>query len=124
MTLRSKAPRLTFDDMQRITWSNREALDTALARALAAASDSGAKERRKEHWCRWCFYFRRGGLAGQAFTDAECGCCGVTMTFSSTAVDRICEKCASKYSLCRHCGGDIDELVRRMSRKRLLPGET
>lgn len=56
--------------------------------------------------CKTCHYSTR--MAGQAFTDSECGFCDNMMTFSNTDTDMLCQRCATMNEACKHCGGEMD----------------
>lgn len=69
-------------------------------------NDPKGERRIKEQTCRYCFY--HSTLSMSAFTNCECGRCGVEMTFPSSSVDVLCESCAIITNSCKHCGGQID----------------
>jgi hypothetical protein len=63
--------------------------------------------------CKYCTYID-SRIGGCAFTNSECRICGAKIINGSTCVDIVCEDCAKKNELCKHCGGDIDDRVNRV----------
>lgn len=55
--------------------------------------------------CKACFYFRRGGIAGQAFTTYNCELCGVEKQYHNTAVPH---NCGEHEGICVRCTGRMD----------------
>jgi hypothetical protein len=65
------------------------------------------KEKRiKSYECKKCFYDCQLGLS--AITLSKCDICGTEIVNSSTNIDKVCNKCAEKNNLCRHCGNEMD----------------
>lgn len=77
-----------------------------LKMATLVQTDPDAALRKERHVCVACHYFNR--LAGSAFTEAACACCGKLEAYSSTATDTLCLDCARDHTLCKRCGGDIN----------------
>lgn len=113
-------PALTLDDVNSYTyWAAREVGDHR--KALENFDSDAHKERREQaHECRRCFYLRDGRMAGQAFTDWNCGVCNKVSSNPNTATPRVCMECAKKYRLCTECAGDYKEI---QGRKKLCLGE-
>ena len=68
--------------------------------------DTRKTDRMARHECRACFYAPR--IGGAAMVWRPCMSCGVDVVFRSTATGVLCELCAVKHSLCKHCGGDVE----------------
>lgn len=102
----------TQNDANRATyWSQRRVEETRYKLAQFEL-DVDKDDRLLYGQCRWCWYFRSGGIAGQAFTSRRCDTCGETQTYSSTDTLKLCLGCSQKYELCRRCSGDIHERTR------------
>ena len=74
-------------------------------------ADARKPDRLKRHFCKSCFYSSMVG--GAAMTNRPCMSCGIDQMYGSTNTDVLCMACASKNSLCKHCGGDLEMRVRR-----------
>ena len=83
------------------------------ARLEAFDSDNDKPGRMRKHECKACYYLASPRIAGQAFTQRQCGHCDEIVTHANTACPVVCEKCARDHGLCRSCGGDINMKVRR-----------
>ena len=99
--------------IERSNENAKEVIDNITQRAENLKNDPDCEQRLKEHLCKACFYVRKGGMAGTAFTDRPCGICDKVMTFSSTATDAICPSCAEDNGLCKKCGADMELKNRR-----------
>jgi hypothetical protein len=84
-----------------------------LEKAVRFATDNLKSRRTEQQECRYCFYLHSERIGGRAITTGECGICGEIMMFNFTCTDAVCPECATKYQLCKHCGGDIDMRVKR-----------
>lgn len=80
-----------------------------LAKHLEA--DDEREERLKQQKCKFCYY--RSGLAGQAFTNWQCGLCDYEGQNANTDVPALCIVCAEAHGLCVKCGGDLEMKQRR-----------
>lgn len=80
-------------------------VQSVLDLAAKLETDSDKPTRLVEQNCKACYYF--SSIAGQAFTDQQCACCGTLESYSSTNTDALCMACAKGGDLCKHCGGDI-----------------
>ena len=59
--------------------------------------------------CSLCFYKPKGfTLAMHAFTTVNCSICDEAMTFTSSIVDRLCEKCSELANLCKKCSSSLN----------------
>lgn len=81
--------------------------------AQALTEDVHQAIRHARHYCKACFY-GPPRLGGAAMTTQPCMCCGTPQQYNSTNTDALCEPCAQKHRLCKHCGGDIDMDVMRV----------
>jgi hypothetical protein len=86
---------------------------SAMKLAEKLRDDPDRERRLASHRCLACFYFT--GLAGQAFTQRDCGACGCSQTYPSTSTDALCMPCAQDRFLCKHCGGDLELRTDRQS---------
>ena len=91
-------------------WANCEA-ETLIKNVSEFQSDSRQENRKKIHECKRCFYLRGSTIAGQAFTDQDCGICSQTMTFGNTDTNVVCYPCAENHDLCVKCGGNINMTI-------------
>jgi len=93
-----------------IEWAvdrNKERIQLYSRLALKFLTDPEKKERKLAQYCVCCFY-RESTLAGQAFTENQCGVCEVEMQWSSTHQEKLCLSCAQTLGLCRECTSTID----------------
>ena len=65
--------------------------------------------RKSECKCKYCYYIETGVISMSVMTKSNCASCGKSMMFASSNVDVLCEDCAKKFNLCKHCGVDIME---------------
>lgn len=104
-------------EMKRQQWNISQVIDATTRSRLildaykAVVFDEQHNERLKSQECQVCYYGSRVG--GASITTTYCGICGKEMQFGNTCVDVLCEDCAKKYDLCKHCGGDMNFLNRR-----------
>lgn len=101
--------KLEVDDIHFAT----ERVKQWLASAEEAVFDQKRFERRKKAKCVLCFYRKSGRIGGAAITNSPCRICAEVMTFSSTATDALCVKCATENDLCCECGCDLQLRRRR-----------
>lgn len=73
------------------------------------STDSSKEDREKEHKCKYCYYIETGMVSMSVMTNFDCINCGKTMMFASSNTDVLCEECAIKLNLCKHCGANIME---------------
>lgn len=110
---RQPLPPLDLERVQSASFRARQSTERSLHKALSFHADAEREERLKAHQCPWCWYFRRGGIAGQAFTEWTCSGCGAETMHHNTATPRLCVACAEKYGLCVECEGDIEMRPRK-----------
>jgi hypothetical protein len=84
----------------------RKRVQNALVMAEKLNTDPDKEKRLEAQRCLSCFYFV--AIVGQAFTDANCACCGKHERYSNTSTDLLCVECACRDNLCKHCGADIN----------------
>lgn len=72
--------------------------------------DAEKETRLKQHKCQYCFY-KLPGVGGSAFTSSYCQNCGISMTFPSTLIDKLCSTCAEKLHACKECGASINMAI-------------
>jgi len=77
----------------------RETLD--LAKRLR--TDPDRKKRVERAVCKNCYYLPMFAAAGTV--ETQCANCSKPQLFTSLSVDVLCEGCAAKLGLCKHCGG-------------------
>lgn len=70
--------------------------------------DAEAKVRRKESICKTCWYILRPKSGGRVPTRTHCELCDCVIVSPTTATDKLCEKCAKDYQLCKECGADLN----------------
>ena len=74
--------------------------------------DSRKDKRLRDQLCCTCYYLCAGMLAGQAFTEYTCSCCGEKEMHHNTATPRICRKCSTEHNLCVRCGAGLDVKIK------------
>jgi len=94
------------------THAAKSTVDEAIQRAKAVENDTDKERRLKVHECCACFYLR-SKIGGAAMTMQPCASCNVDQMYGSTCTDVLCLACAQKYSLCKHCGGDLGMRIGR-----------
>jgi hypothetical protein len=104
--MRHKKSIMSQFQMTMATRIANDKVNSLLKRANEIENDSRKEERIKKQYCKSCFY--QSGMAGQAFTNRECMCCGENQIYSSTSTDALCIDCAKEHNLCKHCGGDLE----------------
>ena len=105
MKIRKK--NINLATISRSTYISKSMIESRVREAEAVINDSEKNKRLKQQECPACYYLR-GRVGGAAMTTTECGLCGKIIHFSSTCVDVVCEDCAKRNNLCKHCGGDIE----------------
>jgi hypothetical protein len=99
--------------VQHKTAMNREFIESTVRHVREYEGDVHRERRLKARECPWCFYFRRGMLAGQAFTSWACSFCLKEDVHANTAHPYLCTDCSDKLGLCVTCGADLDLKQRR-----------
>lgn len=98
--------------LRRTQWA-KEVLENAHKLiATANASKKDSKERLEKCLCPVCFS-RPYRVGGASITVKPCDSCGRELTFSSTATDCLCIKCAKTYKVCKECTADLFLKTRR-----------
>lgn len=69
--------------------------------------DRQCLERRAQHRCRACFYVYRR-IGGDALTPFHCAHCGQDAVSATTAIPKLCLRCAQMHSWCQECGAAMD----------------
>jgi len=95
-----------------ITNTNKRQMRDIIDKADKLKKDLEKNERLKSQECSVCFYIK-GRVSGATTTETQCGICSDKITHNNTAVDCICKKCSSEHDICVHCGGDLNNKVRR-----------
>lgn len=99
---------ITPDSIKDDSARAQQQIEETILAAERLKSDIDQTTRLSEKKCRRCYYLRKVRIGGAAITERDCGSCGVTMTFGSTATDVICKNCATKLELCMQCGSRLD----------------
>ena len=99
--------KITENDVSVDTHYRRQSAEKTVLQAMAYLKDADKKERVKQNLCGYCYYINNVRLAGQAFTSYNCAVCDKEFTHPNTDTYKLCDKCASKYELCKYCGSDI-----------------
>jgi hypothetical protein len=95
------------------TYWNAKHGEEQVANACAYVIDARMESRQRDQECKYCFYFRRGGMAGQAFTEWNCAVCGGEQMHPNTACPKVCKDCSKKLELCTQCGADLEGRVNK-----------
>jgi hypothetical protein len=103
--MRAVTDTLTRERVMSKTRFTRDRVIDYIAAGQQMDDDPEKGKRQRAQLCRWCHY-AASRIAGQAFTDRNCGICNKDMQFSSTDTDVVCSDCATKHELCKHCGAD------------------
>ena len=109
--------KLTLSDVNGAVDFAKYRIEQTTLRALTYLTDPDKKDRRARHECVVCCYGDR--IGGSAMTACYCGICQKELRFSSTSIDKVCDACATKLDLCRHCGATSELKVPRTLRKEL-----
>ncbi len=118
--MKARAPdQLSLEEMYHRTHHARTFRDSAIDKARRAEADAERGKRHEQHLCPWCYYFMRGRIAGQAFTEWTCAHCRGTFMHHNTATPRLCPACAATLEACADCCADIDLRDRRTLTKAL-----
>lgn len=104
---------LTHREVETDSYSMKEYGEERVKAAAAFILDATKAQRLKEHQCKPCFYFRRGGLAGQSMWTWDCRVCGEEQMHHNTATPQVCPSCCEKWKLCERCASDIDNSYKR-----------
>jgi hypothetical protein len=85
-----------------------------ILRVDKARADKGREAREASRECPFCFYVMVV-MAGQAFTEFDCGSCEGKFSHHNTRVPRLCDGCADSLEACVRCGGSrtwtVDEAL-------------
>jgi len=79
--------------------------------------DYSKKLRRRASLCLVCYYKKRGAHTNSS-VRVQCQVCEEKMVFGNSDTDKICQPCANKNYLCKHCGSDVD--LKGMRKNRVL----
>lgn len=101
------AAELNDRSIELATASARRRVEGTLKLAEKLTSDPDKAKRSEDSLCKACYYFT--GIGGAAMTLRPCADCGEEQMYGSTDTDMLCLSCAKKRSLCKHCGGRLDE---------------
>ncbi len=110
---RSFFSQLTHREVESDTYQMKEFGEERVRCAAAYILDANKEKRLKEFECKSCYYFRRGGMAGQAFWNWSCAVCGEDQMHHNTNTPRVCFSCCDTHQLCQRCGGDIEQRRRK-----------
>ncbi len=94
------------------TFFVRKRMDKTIELAEKFKVDPDKKKRLEKHECPVCFYID-SRIGGAIMCTVQCGLCDEIMQFPSTSTDVLCESCAKRTGLCRHCGSDVNVKKRR-----------
>jgi len=99
------AKRLDATAMADATARAQRYRDDLLTRAEAMRADPARLERRASGLCGRCHY-GAARIGGAAMVMQPCAACWVEQRSGSTNTDALCQPCADRHDLCKHCGGD------------------
>ena len=105
--------KLTEADVKNRTQINKVASEKACSVIEEYTKDKQKQAREGLCKCRYCYYLRGARLAGQAFTEWNCGVCDKESMHCNTSTPVVCMDCAKKHSLCSSCGGDLYDREKR-----------
>lgn len=114
--MRSQRRVIDAATIEMATGTARHRLQHAIEYARRIQEDPDRPKRHAKGECPACYY-SGGRMAGQAFTQRQCGLCDAVILHSNTAVPVLCGPCADKHGLCRNCGGDREMKSRRKPRE-------
>lgn len=103
------------------TGSAKRIVNEAISAAERCKKDADREKRLGALECPSCFYIRSSRVGGASMTTWYCGVCAEEGLHGSTAVPRVCRRCAEKHSLCVQCGGDLNMRERRRKWPEPLP---
>jgi len=90
---------------------NKNHIEKTTIRLIQYYSDPNKKQRTKEeHLCKYCYYYYTDRIGGAMITTVICANenCDKELSFSNTCTDLLCDECAEKLKLCKHCGQKMD----------------
>jgi hypothetical protein len=105
--------RLTHDECECDTFGMVEYGEERVRATAMFLLDAKKEQREKEHQCKPCFYFRRGGIAGQAMWSWNCRVCGEEQMHHNTATPQVCKACCEQWELCEKCACDTSGRYKR-----------
>ena len=82
-----------------------KANDYFIQKCNRVVQDIEKEARILDQLCHRCYY--NVSVVGMAFTDSECGNCGVHLQYSNTDIDLLCKQCAKELGVCVHCGSKL-----------------
>ncbi len=104
-----KYDRVTYEN-KTANMRHREKLYLRFAKKLS--EDADKKLRIAKGLCKFCYY-DSSRIGGARMTHAVCALCENEITFGNTAIDVICPDCAQREGICKHCGADVNYVIRR-----------
>lgn len=113
MDKRLKNRLIDQDYVAKVTERNRSAGDSIVLSAMSFLKDPEKRVRLEYGKCRYCYYLRKGAMAGQAITQWSCGVCLKDGSWANTNTPRICDDCSKKHRICVSCGADVHDRVAR-----------
>jgi hypothetical protein len=102
-------------DLYKVQWQTDKAkrrMESTIRLYNQYMTDPEQKQRLEKQECTVCFY-ADSRIGGAAMTSSNCAGCNKPMGFGSTCVDLLCQDCACKLRLCKHCGADMEYKMRR-----------
>lgn len=94
--------------MYNITTRHKLCVEKLTKKLLGYYSDNNKGIREQFSVCKYCHYIDTERISGSAIWTVPCKECGKSMTFPSTCTDMLCQECADRLKLCKHCGGKLD----------------
>lgn len=94
-------------DIENITWYSVQRIKIIREQLASCDADDKRKERLAIRECRSCYYFDRGRMAGQAFTEFACQLCHAKAMHGDTVVPKGCWACSDMWHICVRCMGDL-----------------
>lgn len=87
---------------------HKKVIERQTFKLLNYYSDAERSKRKNENLCKFCYYYCKDSISGQAVSMSVCENCKQSMVFPTTDTDVLCEDCAKTLHCCKHCGAKMD----------------
>jgi len=94
---------ITYKEKQEKLFRNARVVSDMRSNLMDYDNDPEKDRRIEKLYCKFCYYIRRGSIAGQGFTRYGCYNCPKIVENPTTDCDNVCHDCALEQKCCAKC---------------------